>query len=163
MTEKPRGYESPREPFGLPVMPPLPTSQEPDDGGAWWCGLIGGHAEHVFMTSVGKRTCWGGGHAPQPVFATEKQRPGFPVTQELRDEVPDMVNHPPHYTSHPSGVECIEIVRHMGFNLGNAFKYIWRADLKGEAIEDLRKALFYINDEITKRENEDKRARGETP
>lgn len=66
---------------------------------------------------------------------------------------PDMVNHPPHYTSHPSGVECIQITRHMGFNLGNALKYIWRADLKGAAVEDLKKAVFYLNDEIKLREN----------
>lgn len=60
----------------------------------------------------------------------------------------DTVNHPDHYTSHPSGVECLTITRHMGFNLGNAVKYIWRADLKGSAVEDLRKASFYIADEI---------------
>ncbi len=63
----------------------------------------------------------------------------------------DPVNHPSHYTQHPSGVECIDITRHMGFNLGNAVKYIWRADLKGRAIEDLEKAVFYLNDEIRKR------------
>lgn len=60
----------------------------------------------------------------------------------------DNVERPSHYTSHPSGVECIQITRHMNFNLGNAFKYIWRAGLKGNAIEDLEKARFYINDEI---------------
>lgn len=64
----------------------------------------------------------------------------------------DPVNNPKHYTSHPSGVECITITQHMGFNLGNAFKYIWRADLKNNAIEDLRKAQFYIATEIAKRE-----------
>ena len=64
----------------------------------------------------------------------------------------DMINNPPHYTSHPSGVECLTITRHMGFNLGNAVKYIWRADLKGAAIDDLRKAAFYIADEIKRRE-----------
>jgi hypothetical protein len=63
----------------------------------------------------------------------------------------DNVNHPKHYTSHPSGIECIQITRHMGFNLGNAFKYIWRADLKDNAVEDLEKALWYIHDEIEKR------------
>lgn len=63
-----------------------------------------------------------------------------------------MINHPPHYTSHPSGVECLTITRHMGFNLGNAVKYIWRADMKGDALSDLRKAAFYIADEIAKRE-----------
>lgn len=66
-------------------------------------------------------------------------------------EAVDMVNNPPHYTAHPSGVECIEITRHMGFNVGNAVKYLWRADLKGAAIQDLEKAAFYIQDEITKR------------
>lgn len=60
----------------------------------------------------------------------------------------DAVEHPPHYNRHPSGVECIEIARHMGFNLGNALKYVWRAGLKGDAVEDLRKARFYIDDEI---------------
>lgn len=63
----------------------------------------------------------------------------------------DPVRHPRHYTSHPSGVECLDIVRHMGFNLGNAIKYIWRADLKGAAIQDLEKARFYIDDEIRRR------------
>jgi hypothetical protein len=63
----------------------------------------------------------------------------------------DPVNHPKHYTSHPSGIECIDITRHMGFNLGNAMKYIWRADLKADAIEDMQKAVWYIHDEIKKR------------
>jgi hypothetical protein len=41
----------------------------------------------------------------------------------------------------------------MGFNLGNALKYVWRADLKGDAIEDLKKAAWYVQREIAKREN----------
>lgn len=65
----------------------------------------------------------------------------------------DMVNHPPHYTSHPSGVECIQITEHMNFCLGNAVKYIWRADLKGSGVEDLRKAAWYIEREIARRNN----------
>ncbi len=64
---------------------------------------------------------------------------------------PDPVNHPPHYKQHPSGIECIQITEHMGFNLGNAVKYIWRADLKGAAIQDLEKAAWYIQREIQKR------------
>lgn len=63
----------------------------------------------------------------------------------------DPVNRPTHYTAHPSGVECIEITEHMGFNLGNALKYIWRCDLKQDAIEDLRKARWYLDREISKR------------
>ena len=63
----------------------------------------------------------------------------------------DQVNNPKHYTSHPSGVECIQITEHMGFCLGNAIKYIWRADEKGNDIEDLRKAKWYIEREISRR------------
>ena len=68
----------------------------------------------------------------------------------------DSVNHPKHYTSHPSGVECIQITEHMNFNLGNATKYIWRASLKGKEIEDLRKARWNIDREIARILNGDK-------
>jgi len=61
-----------------------------------------------------------------------------------------MINHPPHYTAHPSGVECIQITEHMGFNLGNAVKYLWRADLKGNQLADLEKAAWYIQREINR-------------
>lgn len=71
----------------------------------------------------------------------------------MKKEV-DIVNHPPHYNAHPSGVECITVVEHMGFNLGNAIKYVWRADEKGNALEDLRKAKWYIEREIAKRERD---------
>ena len=68
----------------------------------------------------------------------------------------DVVEHPSHYTSHPSGIECIEITRHHNFTVGNAIKYLWRAGLKEEVgkdqvdkqIEDLRKAKQYIDFEI---------------
>lgn len=60
----------------------------------------------------------------------------------------DMVNHPPHYTNHPSGVECIDITQYMNFCIGNAMKYLWRAGLKGDAAEDLEKARWYIEKEI---------------
>lgn len=70
---------------------------------------------------------------------------------DIVDNVIDNVNNPSHYTSHKSGIECIDVTRHMSFNLGNATKYIWRCDLKKDAIEDLRKAVFYLNDEIALR------------
>lgn len=74
----------------------------------------------------------------------------------------DNVNHPEHYTSHPSGIECIEITRHYPFSIGNAIKYLWRAGLKKDAsltdnqkeIEDLKKAIWYINDRIKQLEGE---------
>ena len=73
----------------------------------------------------------------------------------------DSVNHPKYYNSNPSGVECIDIVRHMNFNIGNAVKYLFRNGLKHEEgkddkikqIEDLQKAIFYINDEIKRLQN----------
>jgi len=67
----------------------------------------------------------------------------------------DPVNHPRHYTQHPSGIECIQITQHMGFCLGNAVKYIWRADLKN-GLEDLQKAQWYIAQEIERRSRTDK-------
>lgn len=66
----------------------------------------------------------------------------------------DMVNHPPHYTAHPSGVECIQVTEHMGFCVGNAMKYLWRAGEKGDAIEDLEKARWYVDREISRLERE---------
>lgn len=66
------------------------------------------------------------------------------------------VNHPDYYNSHPSGIECIDIIRHYCFDIGNAIKYLWRAGLKKEMgldekqkeIEDLKKAIWYIKDRI---------------
>lgn len=65
-----------------------------------------------------------------------------------------MVNHPPHYRDNGSGVECITVVEHMTFNLGNAVKYIWRHDSKGNPIEDLKKAQWYLAREISRLERE---------
>lgn len=65
----------------------------------------------------------------------------------------DPVNNPKHYTGHPSGIECITIVEHMGFSLGNAIKYIWRAGIKSpNPIEDLKKARWYLDREIARLE-----------
>ena len=73
----------------------------------------------------------------------------------------DTVNHPAHYTGHPSGVECIAITEHMGFCVGNAVKYLWRAGHKGPALDDLRKARWYIDREIARVEAQQKQAGGE--
>jgi hypothetical protein len=66
--------------------------------------------------------------------------------------VNDPINHPSHYTGHASGIECITVTEHMGFCVGNAVKYLWRAGLKGSAIEDLKKARWYIDREIQRLE-----------
>jgi len=61
----------------------------------------------------------------------------------------DPVNHPPHYTSHPSGIECIQVTEHYNFCIGNAIKYLWRAGLKSDdPTQDLRKAVWYIEREL---------------
>lgn len=79
----------------------------------------------------------------------------------MSKEMSDSVNHPKHYNLLPAtcgkcgkGIECIEVVRHMGFNIGNVIKYLWRAGLKDNTtdLEDLRKAQWYLDDEIKRRE-----------
>jgi len=106
---------------------------------------IQAYIEEMNPTSVGQRV------AMERTLQNRRDR-GDIVLGVDPDGQPDLVNHPPHYTGHPSGVECITITEHMGFNLGNAVKYVWRADLKGDALEDLRKAVWYVEREIARRE-----------
>lgn len=76
-------------------------------------------------------------------------------TDSLPELKHDFVNHPKHYCDHPSGIECIEITRHHDFAIGNAIKYLWRAGLKDSdnEIQDLKKAVWYIQDKIAQLEN----------
>jgi hypothetical protein len=62
----------------------------------------------------------------------------------------DPVNHPAHYTSHPSGVEAIQICQHENFCIGNVLKYLLRHQKKGNPVQDLRKAIWYIECEINR-------------
>ena len=62
----------------------------------------------------------------------------------------DLINHPPHYTAHQSKIECIEITRHLDFNRGCAIKYLWRCGKKDSVNQELKKAIWYLNDEINK-------------
>ena len=64
----------------------------------------------------------------------------------------DMINHPPHYTSHPAGIECIDVIEWFPANIACAMKYLWRAGLKGDASEDLQKAVWYVSREIQRLE-----------
>ncbi len=88
----------------------------------------------------------------------KKLFPGSPVERQRGmqvDPADDPINYPRHYTSHPSGVEQIEITEHMNFCIGNAMKYLWRSGNKGSAgdeIQDLKKAVWYINREIERLE-----------
>lgn len=70
-----------------------------------------------------------------------------PVSSATQPVEEDAIN-PSHYRRHPSGIECIEITRHLNFNVGNAIKYLWRHMDKGDPVENLKKAQWYIDDEI---------------
>ena len=78
--------------------------------------------------------------------------------EDMKGQTFDPVQKAKHYNLHPSGIECIQIVRHHIFNIGNAIKYLWRNGLKEEAemptldkqIQDLEKAVYYIEDEISR-------------
>lgn len=78
------------------------------------------------------------------------------MTNEPKEDNTDIdyVNHPPHYTNSDAicaacsaPIECIDVTRHLNFNVGNAIKYLWRYKLKNGK-EDLKKAIWYIQDEI---------------
>lgn len=78
-------------------------------------------------------------------------------------EKKEAVNHPEHYFGIPvrcdkcgNAIECISVVRHQNFNLGNVVKYIWRAGHKGDTIEDLKKARWYLEDEIRRLESQNR-------
>lgn len=75
------------------------------------------------------------------------------VNEMSEERKEDNVNHPKHYTNHPSGVEAITVTEHMGFCLGNVMKYIWRSEHKN-GLEDLKKAQWYLTREIERREKE---------
>ena len=92
---------------------------------------------------------------------TNKIESNIKIISEKIIKSNDRVNHPSYYQD-PSGVECITVTRYRDFNIGNALKYLWRAGLKKEnglsdkdkTIEDLKKAIWYINDEIKLLSNE---------
>ena len=99
-----------------------------------------------------------GGSASLGSYVVRCERDLRVISGTVEEPVEDMVNSPTHYTSDPSGVECITIVRHRNFNVGNAIKYLWRNGLKKDSdlqdsakqVEDLEKAVFYIKDEIAR-------------
>lgn len=94
-------------------------------------------------------------HFPGCTSMQRRVQLGFSATLENAQKMEhDPVTQPKHYKSHPSGVECIQITEHMNFCLGNAIKYLWRAGQKGEQLEDLKKARWYLDREISRLEKE---------
>lgn len=62
------------------------------------------------------------------------------------------VDHPQHYNAHRKGIECIDVLEEWTcFNVASAMKYCWRCDHKGKDIEDLEKAVWYLQREIARR------------
>jgi Protein of unknwon function (DUF3310) len=103
--------------------------------------------EHLGRCTDGNGASWANPNGGE--FAT----PSLQTTLQ-----PDLINHPPHYTSSPATcracgaqIECIDVVEHMGFCLGNVVKYVWRCGTKG-GLEDLKKARWYLNREIERLE-----------
>ena len=124
------------------VYAPLATRQEIEkgisEGRSWrWKSKYGGE--------------WSRWYEPQTelvwIKGIEYELAPLPHTPDTPPQA-DPVEHPTHYTSHPSGVECSTITRHMSFNIGNVFKYLWRCDHKDNRLQDLRKAKWYLEDEI---------------
>jgi hypothetical protein len=72
----------------------------------------------------------------------------FPITDKTEFIMPDPVNHPAHYTT--GGIETIDFIeaKNLNYNLGNCVKYITRADHKGNRLQDLQKAKWYLEREI---------------
>lgn len=95
-------------------------------------------------------------HDPQ----TGEPKTTFPTQEDIiaynRNLGIEMVNHPNHYGGEDNPYEAIKVIEawDLGFNLGNAIKYISRANKKGKKTEDLKKTIWYINREINKLKNE---------
>lgn len=84
--------------------------------------------------------------------------PRDPEMEAFEDEMRERdkaVDKPPHYSWHPTGVECYEITQHFSFWVGNAMKYLWRHNHKGKPLEDLKKARKCIDMEIQRMEDFD--------
>lgn len=92
-----------------------------------------------------------------PSYKKSEEIESIPLGQAIMEDLSklDMVNHPQHYGGKDNPMEAIKIIDHykLGFTLGNTIKYILRADKKANKLEDLKKAAWYLQHEITKLEN----------
>lgn len=149
---------------------------EESDFDNWYCynkGYIStSHADIVIFVDTPGTTSWTGPDGTVFKYPTDSPitwfADPFPEQKPVESVVTfsscekfvtptDNIN-PSHYRSHPSGVECIQVTEHYNFNIGNAIKYLWRNGLKKEEglseqqkqIEDLKKAIWYIQREISK-------------
>lgn len=94
-------------------------------------------------------TCWIVLIGFRPIFRRDKRHYQRTEPIQMKPD-PDPVNHPKHYTSHPSGIEPIEICAYETFYRGNILKYVMRAPYKGCELQDLKKAQQYLEWEISR-------------
>lgn len=131
-----------------------PVHDEPYCQGVKGCNYAEPH-RHGFPCDKTCIECFRGCHPKCPAYNETKAAEITELYSEAEDR---MVNHPPHYVNGPvhavcgQPIECIDVIEDMALNLGNAVKYVWRVDLKDTDIENLKKASWYINREIQRRE-----------
>ena len=77
-----------------------------------------------------------------------------PTASDVKGSHSDEVNHPKHYNSHPSGIECVEYEELLPGNLAHACVYVWRHTDKGQPVKDLQKALWFIDREAARTSSE---------
>lgn len=89
---------------------------------------------------------------------TTKAEDILKIAKDLRGSLsPDMVHHPPHYNQ--GEIECIDAIKAAlghGFPAycrGNALKYIWRAEYKGNRDQDIKKAIWYLKESLEEEES----------
>lgn len=126
------------------------------DGMEYRCYLVVGRD---YQHSVHKTTIDGNAFDFEDELAwyPADRNPSAPLSESIKrleGGATDQVNHPDHYTWLKDGVEVIDITSQFSFTLGNALKYIMRAGHKGEALEDLKKARWYVDYEIKRIEDE---------
>jgi len=105
----------------------------------------------VYTGTMGKKIKIGDNETPYFTTFFEAWRSAYQMMQPTpnhTEQKPDMVNHPPHYTV--NGIEVIDVIENykLNYKLGNVVKYVLRADLKGNRLQDLKKALWYLQREI---------------
>jgi hypothetical protein len=135
-----------QEPFNVNKL-------EPEEMGTPAAASTHDHAGTGDIFAPKSRRIPGGGNipAPQSTHSNHLQLDEPAKPKDAPEVAEDTIN-PSHYRKHPSGIECIEVTRHMNFNAGNAVKYIWRYLDKGDPVENLKKAQWYLDDEIRRLE-----------
>lgn len=106
--------------------------------------------EIAAVLGIGVKTVYSALASKKPKKPKKAKKKAAPANATITITKPDLVNHPPHYTS--GGIETIDFIeaKKLNYNLGNVVKYITRANLKGSRTQDLEKALWYLRREITK-------------